>query len=287
PAMDGGLFVDIYTLYGIWLDTPRGPAMLPSDNCLPLDYLLKQELSRWESGRYVYDSSVEEGLRVQKWVPIPATIEGAVAYFPNLQVVEAISEWERLLCAIESKMPSSSIRTPEGENSERERGEPKFAKHFLSRARRPMGWTFVAPGIGTFTNESLCEAYATEAEDTFRRIFTTSEEGEDWVTLLLPSLSGDKRPVTVPTDPFGFGKATVGRRAGLYTSWADEWDGDLVQLVCPSGRQNAGVFSGPCPWGPSRMPRLAELLGHWANLVEDGAWCIDADGVEEDAMWFD
>jgi hypothetical protein len=314
PAMDGGLFIDIYTLRGIWLDAPRGPAMLPSDSWLPLDYLLKQELSRWESGRYVHDPSAEEGLRVQKWVPIPSTIEGAVvAHHPNLQVAEAISEWERLLCAIESRMPSSSTRTPEGESSERERGEPlpweamqdlrlsKFAKHFLSRARRPTGWTFVAPGIGTFTNESLREAYATEAQDTFRRTFTTSEEGEDWVTLLLPSLCGDKRPVTVPADvsrvpdleinsfdkPFGFGKATVGRRAGLYTSWADERDGDLVQLVCPSWRQNAGVFSGPCPWGPTRMPRLAELLGHWANLVEDGVWEVDANGVKEDAVWFD
>ncbi|KAK4233040.1 hypothetical protein C8A03DRAFT_39277 [Achaetomium macrosporum] len=310
PAMDGGLFVDIYTLHGIWLDAPRGPAILPSEKWLPLDYLLKQELSRWESGRYVHDPSAEEGLRIQKWVPIPSTIEGAVAHQHNLQVAEAISEWERLLCAIESKMPSSS--TPEGETSERESGEPlrleamqdlrlsKFAKHFLSRARRPKGWTFVAPGIGTFSNESLREAYATEAEDTFRRTFTTSEEGEDWITLLLPSLAGDK-PVKVPADmsrvpdpeinsfdkPFGFGKATVGRRAGLYTSWADERDGDLVQLVCPSGRTNAGVFSGPCPWGPSRLPRLAEVLGNWANLVEDGVWAVDADGVKEDAVWFD
>ncbi|KAK3306260.1 uncharacterized protein B0T15DRAFT_557217 [Chaetomium strumarium] len=252
PAMDGGLFVDIYTLYGIWLDALRYPAISPSEKQLPLDCLLKQELSRWESGRYVHDPSAEEGLRIQKWVPIPSTIEEAVAHHLNLQVAEAISEWERLLYAIESKMPSLS--TPKGEASKRESGQPlrlegmqrlrlsRFAQHFLSRARRPKGWTFIAPGIGTFSNERLREVYITEAEDTFRRTFTTSEEGEDWI-ILLPSLAGDN-PVMVPADvshvpdleinsfdkPFAFGKATVGRRAGLYTSWADERDGDLVQL---------------------------------------------------------
>ena len=80
---------------------------------------------------------------------------------------------------------------------------------------------------------------------------------------------------------------SVGRRAGLYIAWADERDGDLVQLVCPSGRTKVGKFGGRCPWGPDRLPRLAEVLGYWARLVEDGVWAVGVDGVEEDAGWFD
>ena len=46
------------------------------------------------------------------------------------------------------------------------------------------------------------------------------------------------------------------------------------------------MFSGACPWGPSRLPWLTEVLRHWVNLVEDGAWAVE-DGVEEDAAWSD
>ena len=301
PPMDGGLFVDIYTLRGIWLGYPPGPAMPPSEKWLPLDYLLKLELARWDSGRYVHDPDAEDGLRIQKWIPVSGEV---AADYPNLQVAEGISEWERLLSAIEAKMPLPTPEVPSG----RERNAPlrpeaieglrlsKFASHFLTHAPRPKGWTFIAPGIAKFSEASLREAYSAEPEDTFRRTFTTSEEGEDWVTLVLPSVGG-----SIPADvshvsdldissfdkPWGFGKATVGRRAGLYVAWANERDGDLVQLVCPSGRTRAGEFGGPCPWGPSRLPRLAEVLGHWANLVEDGVWAVGEDGVEEDAGWFD
>jgi hypothetical protein len=323
---DGGLFVDIHDLRGIWLSAPPGPGNLPpSEKWLPLDYLLKQELCRWESGRYVHDPTAEDGLKIQKWVPSPSATNTTTTPLPNLQVAEAISEWERLLGAIESRMPSSTtLEQHESSSRDKARAEPlnpestqglrlsKFAQHFLTRTRRPKGWTFVAPGIGTFSSEaSLREAYAAEPDNAFRRTYEASEEGQDWITLLLPSIATvaadnvESIPVQVevrvPADVdrhpdrnvnsfdklSGFGKTTVGRRAGLYTSWADQRDGDLVQLVCPSGRTNAGVFRAPCPWGPDRLPRLAEVLGHWANLVEDGIWAVGEDGVEEDAAWFD
>lgn len=317
---DGGLFVDIYELRGIWLGGPPGPGNLPPlEKWLPLDYLLKQELSRWESGRYVHDPTAQDGLRIQKWVPTPANTIATTAPMPNLQVAEAINEWDRLLGAIESRLPFPSKETDRfAPPLQREALQglhlSTFARHFLTHARRPKDWTFVAPGIGTFTSEdSLRSAYAAEPANASRRTLETSEEGQDWVTLLLPSMAvaaaaDDEAastllqvPVRVPADvsrhtdgginafdkPWGFGKATVDRRAGLYTSWADERDGDLVQLVCPSGRTDAGSFVGRCPWGPDRLPQLAEVLGHWADLVEDGVWAVGNDGVVEDAMWWD
>ncbi|KAK3291675.1 uncharacterized protein B0H64DRAFT_367079 [Chaetomium fimeti] len=326
-ADDGGLFVDIYDLRGIWLSDPPLPGRLPpSDQWLPLDSLLKLELSRWESGRYVHDPTAEDGLKVQKWVPVPPTTTGTTTTipFPNRQVAEAIFEWERLLSAIESRLPSPP--TPSNEQAPptpKDRAPPfppetlqdlhisTFAQHFLTHARRPQGWTFVAPGISTFPSlASLHETYAAEPNTTFRRTFESSSEGHDWITLLLPCVTttpdggGTPTPIQVPDPatlarhpdpdintfdkPHGFGKATVNRHAGLHTSWANERDGDLVQLVCPSGRTDVGtVFDGRCPWGPDRLPRLAEVLGHWAGLVEEGVWTVGGDGVVEDGGWWE
>jgi hypothetical protein len=320
-ADDGGLFVDLYDLRGIWLGAPPGPGNLPLlEDWIPLDYLLKLEISRWESGRYIHDPTAQDGLKIQKWVPISSntTTMTTATPMPNLQVAEAITEWERLLNSIQAKMPPSSTGNDRAEplRSEALQGLhlSTFAQHYLTHARRPKSWTFVAPGIGTFTSEaSLREAYASELTTAFRRTLETSGEGEDWVTLLLPSVAvaaaapddvGStvlQLPVRVPVDvdrhpdvginsfdkPWGFGKATVDRRAGLYTSWSDERDGDLVQLVCPSGRTDASVFAGACLWGSDRLPRLAEVLGHWADLVEDGVWAVGRDGVVEDAAWWD
>ncbi|KAJ4307124.1 hypothetical protein N0V88_000501 [Collariella sp. IMI 366227] len=274
PHMDGGLFVDIYTLHGIWLPCPPGPAMPPSEKWLQLDYLLQKELSRWESGRYVQDPNAEERLRIQKWVPVPGPPSTATVSPtpPNLQVAEALLEWERLLSAIESKLPSSAP-------SERQREEPlrleameglylsKFAKDFLGLSPRPKGWTFVAPGIRTVSEAGLREIYSVEAEDSFRRTVTAWEKGEDWVTLLLPSVKTvpvdvshvSDRDISSFNDPYGFGMATVGRRAGLYTASADERDGDLVQLLTGgydpvSGPPTAGTPDSTDIGGPGLGP---------------------------------
>ncbi|EAQ84551.1 predicted protein [Chaetomium globosum CBS 148.51] len=262
---DGGLFVDIYDLRGIWLSNPPGPGNLtPSEEWLPLDYLLKQELSRWGSGRYIHDTTSQDGLKIQKWVPVPSNV-ATTTPLPNLQVAEAISAWERLLHAIESRLPASMIPPANNATADSLPREAlqnlqisTFAQHFLTHARRPRSWTFIAPGISTFTEASLHSAYATEPTTAFRRTLETSSEGSDWVTLLLPSVAVTTTtapnhagttlvhlPLRVPTDvsqhpddginafdaPHGFGNLAVDRRAGLYTAWADERDGDLVQLL--------------------------------------------------------
>ncbi|KAK3902240.1 hypothetical protein C8A05DRAFT_34080 [Staphylotrichum tortipilum] len=301
--MDGGLFVDVDTLQAVWRAGPDRLTFQDSpEDWLPLDYLPRVELSRWESGRYAHD---EGELKVRKWVPVPSASpvipEDAVATYPNLQVAQAITEWNRLLSAIESKLPSP---IPQGERDGPLRPEAmeglylsNFARHFLTLSPRPKGWTFIAPGIGTFSDNTLRDAYAGEASDSFRVTFPfmTSTEGEDWVTLLLPFIGS---AIHVPGDaedsspdnntmggafdkPWWVGKATVGRRAGLYTSWAEELDGDLVTVVCPSGWTQVVEIEGVCPWGPWRAPRLAEVLGRWAWLVEEGVWTVGDDDVEE------
>lgn len=115
------------------------------------------------------------------------------------------------------------------------------------------------------------------------------QEEEDWTSLILPGVESVSEDVEQHTDldinafdrPWGFGKFTVARQAGLYTDLGD-LDGDSVWLICSSGRKSPWEFTGTCPWGPSRSPQLAELLNYWASLVEDCVWAVCEDGVEED-----
>lgn len=85
---------------------------------------------------------------------------------------------------------------------------------------------------------------------------------------------------------WGFGKFTVSRRAGLYTD-PNSIDSDVVRLIANSGLPTASQFDGRRPWGPSRSPRLSEVLHHWASLVENGTWRVDADVVATGNGWFD
>lgn len=67
---------------------------------------------------------------------------------------------------------------------------------------------------------------------------------------------------------------------------ADTNNSDVVRLITSSGLPNACEFRHRFAWGPSRDPKLAEVLRHWASLVEDGTWSVDSNGVCTDHEWF-
>jgi len=174
----------------------------------------------------------------------------------------------------------------------------RFARAFLSRARRPKWCKFVAPGIGFFDEETLKELYSAEPKDSRRRTVPTWEkvaEEESWISLLLPGMETvpdvsqhpDFRVNSFENEHYGFKQYTFDRRTGLYTHWDTDEDGDHVQLLAPSGRTDICEFGNRCPWGPHRFVRLAEILAHWATLVENGTWEVDGDGVKGPSDWFD
>lgn len=214
------------------------------------------------------------------------------------ELEEAVGAWEGLVGAICDRQRPEGFVKEDGENWEEPLREEamqglkisRFARAFLVRAKRPRGMRFVAPGVGIFDGRSLREVYEAEAENSSRRSFTLGlemqeQEEEEWASLILPEVESVPEDVGQHTDlninafdrPWGFGKFTVARQAGLYTDLGD-LDGDLVRLICPSGRTSSCEFTGRCSWGPSRSPRLAELLNHWPSLVEDGVWAVCEDG---------
>lgn len=284
PA-DGGLFLDLRSCRVVWHWAP-GP-FPAEEEWVGLEVALQRSLDKWNSGKYFWNA--ENGIVDQRM-------------WTESDVDDALSTWDRLLSSIEERLPQ-----PEGTS---ERLEPiqidqetrtalrisGFSAEFLTRASRP-SFKYIAPGITTFSTESLTALYTSEDQRAPRRSYPTGPgdpDGDEWSTLLLPA----ERPVQSDTsrhpDPdvrsfdknWGFGKFTVDRRAGLYVI-AEVADGDSVRLITPSGQAAAGDFSGRCPWGERRPPRLAEILAHWASLVETGAWQVGADGVMEADDWFD
>ncbi|KAM7201226.1 hypothetical protein V8F20_004972 [Naviculisporaceae sp. PSN 640] len=332
-ATDGGIFMDMDTLRAIWNDgsPDMGPGAFPAKKeWVGLDFILRKELQKWEQGRYEYveednvDGEGAGGARVRAvrfspylageyhWQTNGATGDGKelnTDIFPNMQVFEAIQQWDRLLNAIEEKMKSSGYKTDNVERIPPIAADTlnnikisQFAKDFLTRARRPP-WKFVAPGISVFKDETLIQTYANEEETSSRLRVTYEGDSEDWISLILPGdkvlgkdVKGFDPRISQPKNTgnsayfdenWGFGQFTLGRRAGLYAMYWSEWDGDLVTLVAPSGNTEVGRFKNRCPWGPDRGARLAEILGHWAGLVERGAWRVGENGVVEGAGWFE
>lgn len=52
--------------------------------------------------------------------------------------------------------------------------------------------------------------------------------------------------------------------------------------------QEVKRLHGPLPMGrETRSPRLAEVLAHWALIIESGRWEVDMNGVAEVGDWFD
>lgn len=283
--MDGGLFLNVQTGRAVWHWAP-GP--FPADErWVALEDVLRNALGKWDSGKYFWDAS-QRSIGVRSWT--------------QTDLSEALQAWERLLCGIEARLP--------GYADGKERLEPlrlgqetmssfrisRFAREFLSRAPRP-GFAFVAPGIASFSTETLQEAYSSEDPASTRRSTPLGQEDPDdpeWASLLFPAgktvdqHTSRRANIDIQSfdRPWGLGKLTLGRQAGLYVI-PETTDSDTVHLITPSGLSTAGAFSGRCPWAESRPPRLAEILSHWGSLVESGAWAVAADGVAEDQDWFD
>lgn len=284
--MDGGLFLNVQTCRAAWHWAP-GP-FPPDEQWVALEDVLRIALGRWDSGKYFWDAS-QSSIGVRPWT--------------EADLSEALQAWERLLRGIEARLPVPNDATKKrleplrlGQETMSSFCISRFVGEFLSRAPRP-GFAFVAPGIASFSAQSLQEAYSSEDPASTRRSTPLGHEDPgdpEWASLLLPAgrqvdqHTSRRANVDIQSfdRPWGLGKFTLGRQAGLYVI-PEATDSDTVHLVTPSGLPTAGGFSCRCPWAESRPPRLAEVLSHWGSLVESGAWAVAADGVAEDQDWFD
>ncbi|KAL8887508.1 MAG: hypothetical protein Q9215_004930 [Flavoplaca cf. flavocitrina] len=283
----GGLIYDTATDFCTWAVFPPWPR---AEEWVPLEMVLGKWLELWEKGKFYVDD--EEGLAVRSWV--------------QSDVDEALEAWEGLMDAIAQRLPASTRADGDGgatqvtepilgrEQLERGGFHP-FAVAFLERARRPPGEVkFVAPGIGIWSSISFAEAVENEPTSSSRRTYLTRArfEPEQIPSLLFPAIEPSKTDrhtrVVDPTEgeaddfdrDWGFGKFTLGRRAGVYLYPHPEvGGGDGVVVVEDSGRDDWGQRTERCAWGPGYPTRLVEMLGMWREMVESGSWGVGAEGV--------
>lgn len=289
----GGIIYDPTTDLATWAFFPPWPR--PSE-WVPLSDILTKWMEQWDSGKFFWDAEIGS-LAVHSWV--------------SQDVDEAVEAWTALLNAITTRLPtstppqtSSNEPTPSSpvlplQQLERANFHP-FATAFLSRATRPGNpIKYIAPGLTTWTPDSFTRDIENEPPSSPRRQYLARRRGVfDIATtpvLLFPFVdpSSTTQPLRViePIPPgtaersfdaeWGFGKFTLDRRAGVYVyPHPESGGGGSVVVVEGSGRDDWGQWGGRCPWGPGSPARLAEVLGRWKGLVEDGSWRVGAEGVE-------
>ncbi|MCJ1252012.1 hypothetical protein MMC30_009250 [Trapelia coarctata] len=261
----GGLFFDMDTSLVYWQLIPGFQWPKPED-WIPLEVALTRWLKMWETGKVQKLGHGYMGL--QKWCA--------------WELERDLKAWDNLLHAIEGKMPDRS------NNSDVKIGlvDPtilgqwpanSFTREFLAMARMPRrAGLLVAPGIGTFTTSSYHNLHLSEGRDS-QRLHTISSRNlqqEDLIpSLLFPSAT------TVDTSVDYFGNFLLQGRAGLYIVPDMGW-GDAVTVVNGEGNREAFEHTPRrCPWGPGRGAVLAEVLQRWTELIEDGTWGVDENGV--------
>ncbi|KAL2753846.1 hypothetical protein ACRALDRAFT_1069805 [Sodiomyces alcalophilus JCM 7366] len=279
---DCGVYFDLDTNRACWHRTElRFPSQ---DLWVPLEVILREQLLKWDQGKYFWgrsDGREWEALSKKSWVA------------SDLEL--AIAGWDSLLEAIQNRLPhteDSSLREEPPLPSEivHDLRVSSFACAFLTKAKRP-SFTFVAPGITSFTPQSIVELYAAEPPTSPRLAGLDVDAGDECASLILPAVG---RPVPEPAPgnrqfdkDWGSAKKTVLRRAGLYVNYRSiGTDGDDVWLLTPEGVDDAFKHYGTRPWGPYRMFSLAEMLWAWSGLVEDGIWEVGPDGVTTPPSWF-
>lgn len=245
--------------------------------------------------------------------------------YSDAQVTSCVAAWDRLCSAIEARLPNRTS-TPSKANpppllpqttlTTASIPSPSFAHAFLTRARRPSTFRFIAPGL--LLPPSDAAAFA--ALQPFTGLSQPSEEEEEKEkegvippVCLFPAAEGTQQVDLPPgRSPFWHGlpaRAGARRRvpAGVYSEGVDRRNYGVAEegfrVLLPGGCQGARkgrksdgsvvgsdgrealgeVFQhGYKPFGGDveRAQRLERLLEFWGGLVEEGVWRVGAEGVE-------
>jgi hypothetical protein len=245
----------------------------------------------------------------QPWELVPYT---------NHQVDEAVEVFNKLVSAIEARIPqneSTSTLQPSSlfdkEALDAAHIPAGFAYDFLTRARRPR-FSFIAPGLSLPTPSTIADQpffgiLETVPED-HRELFQSPP-----IQLFRSSLMYNRpspHPNIFPEDIFGYTFNLPTYSAGLY--FHEGYNGnnqhsDAVTLVLPYGIGGSGwakksdgssfgenlhddlanskdsydelYQTGRQPFIQSHPVRLVQVLKSWVAMVERGDWKVGAEGI--------
>lgn len=282
----GGLFFDQEREMACWIDPSLG--VPPEDSWFPLAEILRRWLMMWNAGKIKPDLDFE----MQAW--------------GQWELQESLKAWEGLVAAIEERMPAATGEQENNsivlvEKSVADRwADHSFEREFLTQARPPRkAGLNVAPGVSSWTTESLEAAHVNESDNSERKHTIGNKSGDDpscqsyrdrdlAPVLLFPSDTSVPKPASRTVDNFwGRGSVLLDRRAGLYLYPDENW-GDAVLFIDGAGEDKLFSYrNGWCPWLRARpLATLREVLTFWTFLVVDNVWQVDKNGIVGDMEYF-
>ncbi|KAH7329442.1 hypothetical protein B0I35DRAFT_474047 [Stachybotrys elegans] len=284
-AENGGLFLDLDTYMAIWARL-EWEQDIPHDSraWLPLQLALELNLVLWDRGKYYWNGG---HLDIRSWT--------------QRDLGDALHAWETLIQAIHNRLPAESSaavawKDPLPAALLDESQISPFAQAFLQNAKRPP-FTHVAPGLTTFDEQSygaLMRAETPTASFRFRMSWLGLDPDQGPSLILPAAVSVPSIPQSPPPPgdedfdrPWGHGRYTIGRKAGLYTGFSST-HGDNAILITAEGRAGDQPikFAFPRPWGNDQLLTFADMFGLWTWYVNEELWEVDGDGVSTPHSWF-
>lgn len=269
---------------------------------LPLELILEAFLDMIDQGKALAVDSSYDGQqeRIEPWI-MPS--------YTDCDLDETLDAFSRLTRAVETRMP----RGP-GDETHRlgDAIDPNalspnsFASRFLARAQE-IRFSHIAPGLRIARQQPFSSVSVEEGEMRPILLFESSQGahqdterapwGEEFVISPFPWHFRDvtKYPVGVyltETDPRGAHPFEDGCKLILPyaigdAGWARTSDGALFgenlhargPTASPVSRSTQLYQQGFNHFIEMHDVQLKHVLGHWADMVEQGKWAVDDDGV--------
>jgi len=252
----------------------------------PLEFFLTTWLNDWKSGRYYWESTIENppfNLKLNHWTA------------DDLQA--ALVAWTELLDVIECRMSNNTATRlpPLLRKSLRNTTFDSFSYAFLTQAIRPT-FKYVAPGISAWSDIVTKNQYYDPAQYGVKdeESFTTLRD------LLVPNLKQANAsvkeedtisPIEQPPTPIEivsgyilYGKAALYScpKMILGSYWLTVFHGssdtDKPDFVFLNRDPSLNIRGG--------ATSLHRIFAKWKDLVESGAWGVDEYGVSTGPEWF-
>lgn len=270
---------------------------------LPLELILDGFLDMIDQGKVIaVDSSYEgEQDRVDPWI-MPS--------FTNTDVDETVKAFDRLASAIELCMPGSPGNETHRLGDEMPGAAANsFAGQFLARARE-IRFSQIAPGLSIARHQPFSSFEIEQGKLRPMLLFESSQSGHQdtkrtpWGDVIpLSPFPQDFQTITsypaglylTETDPHGVHPFEDGCKLILpYTigghGWARTSDGALFGENTHEKSTTASPVScstqlyqqGFNHFIKTHDVQLKHVLCHWAEMVEEGKWAVDANGVAGD-----
>lgn len=269
---------------------------------LPLELILEGFLDMIDQGKALaVDSSYDgEQERIEPWI-MPS--------YTACDLDETVKAFSRLKRAIETRMPGAPSSEPHhlGDAVESSALSPNsFAGRFLARAPE-IRFVYIAPGLCIARQQPFSSANVEEGQIRPILLFESSQEAHQdmertpWgAEVAISPFSPSFRDITnypaglylTETDPHGAHPFEDGCKLILpyaigENGWARTSDGALFG----ENTHAQGPTASPVPRSTELYQlgfnhfiemhdvQLKHVLSHWADMVEQGKWAVDADGV--------